>query len=120
MSEMIFAYGSNMCSGRFRAYEVLPEGEGVAAQLNGYCLQFNKWSQKDHSGKATVTLTPGGQVWGVVYSIPDADLKTLDSGEGRGYYRTRLTVRCTSGETVDAWVYLASKPSSDSELRPYT
>ena len=25
MSQLVFAYGSNMCSGRFRAYRVHPE-----------------------------------------------------------------------------------------------
>ncbi len=88
--------------------------------LSEYRLLFNKWSQKDGSGKANVEPFPRGQVWGVVYGIPDADLKTLDTGEGSGYYRAKLPVHTTTGGTEDAWVYLASKPSNDRALRPYT
>jgi gamma-glutamylcyclotransferase len=120
MSEKVFAYGSNMCSGRFRDYKVLPEGAGCAALLREYHLRFNKLSRKDQSGKANIEIHPGGQVWGVLYSIPDADLKTLDSGEGRGYYRSRLPICCNDGRTIGAWVYLACEPSTDPSIRPYS
>jgi gamma-glutamylcyclotransferase len=63
--------------------------------------------------------TLGGQVWGALYVIPDADLRTLDSGEG-GYSRTKLPVRTPDGDITRAWVYLASRPSNDPALRPYT
>jgi hypothetical protein len=36
MSERAFAYGSNMCSGRFRDYGVEAIGLGRAALLDGY------------------------------------------------------------------------------------
>jgi cation transport regulator ChaC len=80
MSEKVFGYGSNMCSGRFRAYAVSPEGEGRAALLPAYRLVFNKRSQ-DGSGKANVEPHESSHVWGVLYTIPDADLETLDRGE---------------------------------------
>ena len=118
MGEKVFAYGSNMCSGRFCAYEVSPQGAGCAALLSEYRLLFNKKSQKDGSGKANVEPHPGGQVWGVLYTIPNQDLMTLDAGEG-GYYRTTLPVRTIDGGITDAWVYLASKLSNDPTLRPY-
>src|SRR5208283_3782061 len=63
MSEKVFAYGSNMCSGRFRAYTVSPEGEGRAALLRAYRLVFNKRSQ-DGSGKANVEPHEPSHVWG--------------------------------------------------------
>lgn len=119
MSELVFTYGSNMCSGRFRDYKVSPENEGRAALLREYRLRFNKLSGKDKSGKANVEPHPDGQVWGVLYSIPDADLKTLDAGEGRGYYRIRLPISLTGSGTTEAWVYVASKPSNDPALSPY-
>jgi cation transport regulator ChaC len=81
MSERGLAYGSNMYSGRFREYGVTPEGKGRAALLVGYRLRFNKKSQKDGSGKANVELHEGGQVWGVLYTIPEKELKLLDDGE---------------------------------------
>jgi cation transport regulator ChaC len=118
MSQKVFAFGSNMCSGRFRHYRMHPEGEGRAALLSEYRLLFNKKSN-DGSGKANAELHPGGQVRGVLYAIPDADLKTLDDGE-KGYYRTKLPVSTTDSSITEAWVYLASEPSNDSALRPYT
>ncbi len=118
MSHVVFAYGSNMCSGRFRDYRMHPEGDGRSALLTGYRLAFNKAST-DGSGKANVERHEGAQVWGVLYSIPDADLAVLDEGE-RGYRRQQLPVRLTDNTNVTAWVYLAKKPSNDAPLRPYT
>jgi hypothetical protein len=118
MSEKVFAYGSNMCSGRFRAYGVSPEDTGRAAVLPGHHLLFNKKSTDDKSGKANVAAHAGSDVWGVLYTIPDADLDKLDKGEG-GYRRVRLTVSLTDDTATDAWVYVAKKPNNDPELRPY-
>jgi cation transport regulator ChaC len=120
MTEQVFAYGSNMCSGRLRKYNVVPEGLGRAASLQDYGLRFNKQSQKDSSGKANVEPCPGEEVWGVVYAIPNAHLKILDHGEGTGYGRKRMSVRMSSGEVTESWVYLARAPSKDPALRPYT
>src|ERR1035437_7056676 len=117
--EQVFAYGSNMCSGRFRDYGVNPQGDACTAFLAEYRLRFNKLSQKDRSGKANVEPHPGGQVWGVIYSISTGDLTILDAGEGRGYRRTRLFVRTADGGVINAWVYVATEPSNDPALRPY-
>ena len=103
MSEKVFAYGSNMCSGRFRAYAVSPEGDGRAALLPAYGLVFNKRSQ-DGSGKANVEPHQNSHVWGVLYTIPDADLRTLDRGEGTGYHRIRIPVRIAEAGITEAWV----------------
>ncbi len=119
MSQRVFAFGSNMCSGRFRDYGVSPEGPGRAAVLPGYRLQFNKKSTEDKSGKANVAPLEGSDVWGVLYSISDNDLNKLDEGEG-GYRRVRMRVRLTGNTNADAWVYVAQKPSNDVRLRPYT
>jgi hypothetical protein len=56
MSEMVFAYGSNMCSGRFRAYGLEPIGHGRAVLLDGYRLDFSKRS-KDGSGNSGPGIT---------------------------------------------------------------
>ena len=119
MSEQVFAYGSNMCSGRFRAYGVSPEDAERAAVLPGHRLLFNKKSTDDKSGKANVAAYAGSDVWGVLYTIPDGDLEKLDKGEG-GYRRVRLSVRLTDNTNTDAWVYIAKKPTDDPALRPYT
>ena len=117
MSQNVFAYGSNMCSGRFRAYEVHPEGAGRSAVLRGYRLLFNKRST-DGSGKANVESREGAEVWGVMYSIPDAELHLLDDGE-IGYKRVTLPVRTTDNAESHAWVYIASPPNTGDGLRPY-
>lgn len=116
MSERVFAYGSNMCSGRFRAYGVSPEGKGVPAVLAGHRLLFNKKSD-DESGKANVERTPKGDVWGVLYTISDADLARLARKEV-GYVKRKEPV--TAGDAVlDAWVFVAANPSAD-PLQPYS
>ena len=120
MSEQIFTYGSNMCSGRFRDYKVSPEGDGRAALLHGYRLVLNKLSRTDGSGKANVEPHRDSEVWGVLYVIPNADIRTLDDGEGSGYRRIRLPVRTRDDGDTEAWVYVASRPDDDPALRPYT
>lgn len=119
MSQQVFAFGSNMCSGRFRDYGVSPERPGRAAVLPGYRLQFNKKSTEDKSGKANVVSHEGSDVWGVLYSISDNDLNKLDKGEG-GYRRMRVQVRLTDNTNTDAWLYVARRPNNDAGLRPYT
>ncbi len=118
MSERVFAYGSNMCSGRFRDYGVFPEESGQCAVLEGYRLVFNKRS-RDGSGKANVERHEDSEVWGVLYSVSDGDLTTLDEGEGRGYRRLQLVVRNEGREEINCWVYVATEPSGD-PLRPYS
>jgi gamma-glutamylcyclotransferase len=119
VSENIFAYGSNMCSGRFRDYSVSPEGPGEPALLRGYRLRFNKRSQRDDSGKANVEPHAESEVWGVVYLIPDDDLPVLDQGEGHGYTREKKMVCRANGRSLEAWIYVAAYPSTEAGLRPY-
>jgi cation transport regulator ChaC len=117
MSAWIFAYGSNMCLGRFLDYNVHAEAPGERARLEGYVLRFNKRST-DESGKANVEPCDGGVVWGVLYSIPDAELPILSRGEG-GYTPIQRSVVRDAGP-VDAWVYVATQASANAALRPYS
>jgi hypothetical protein len=117
MSEVVFAYGSNMCRGRFLKYKVHPQGPGIPGRLPDYSLRFNKKST-DASGKANVESREGEEVWGVLYTIPDADLQVLDKGEA-GYKRIPKQVVGSAGP-VEAWVYVAKTPSNDRSLRPYS
>lgn len=120
MSEMVFAYGSNMCSGRFREYGLEPIGRGQLASLDGYLLSFNKLSKKDRSGKANVLPCAGHRVLGVLYEIHGADLALLDKGEGAGYERSKVAVRTADDKPVEAWIYVATTPITTRQLRPYT
>jgi gamma-glutamylcyclotransferase len=117
MTDLVFAYGSNMCSGRIRDYGISPVGNGRAALLEGYSLEFSKPSI-DGSGKATVSLCTDDLVWGVLYEIQDTDLPHLDRGEGSGYGRSRITVRI-DGSNSNAWIYIAKEPIETGRLFPY-
>jgi hypothetical protein len=70
MTQLYFAYGSNMSSGRLRPGAV-PAG---AARLEGYRLRCNKRG-RDGSGKA--------EAWGVLFWLPDPDWEALDRFESR-------------------------------------
>ena len=119
MGEKVFAFGSNMCSGRFRDYSVAPEGVGRPVLLRDYRLCFNKKS-RDGSGKANVERYSGGEVWGVLYTIPESHLKILDYGEGAGYYREKLPLCMPDGTATEAWAYLARESEKALTLRPYS
>lgn len=117
MSQKVFAYGSNMCSGRLREYGIVPEEKGEAVVLHGYRLTFDKLS-RDRSGKGNVRADEGAEVWGVLYMIPDVQLQRLDDGE-RGYARVALDVPKADNERETAWVYYATAPNAGG-LRPYS
>lgn len=94
MGELVFAYGSNMCSGGLaRAATTYPEADIVHA--------------------------PGFRgVWGVLYSVSATDPKELCRKEV-GYRRQRTRVTPRNGHAIACWV-LSSKPSErDASLRPY-
>jgi len=113
----VFAYGSNMCSGRLRAYKVKPL-RVWRAYLPGWKLLFHKRSA-DGSGKADVVpARADARVWGVVYEISKADLRKLDDGE-RGYHRCRLTLSGPRGGSFRGWVYRADPDTCDCGLQPY-
>lgn len=115
MKQWIFAYGSNMCVGRLRAYGVVPEDPGVAHQLDGYILRFNKESS-DGSGKANVEPFVGSSVWGVLYSITQEELEELNARE-KGYTPVRIPVRNGNGE-AHACMHIADRTVDG--LRPYS
>lgn len=77
-------------------------GHGQAAFLQNHRLRFNKKSWKDGSGKANVEAYAGKGVWGVLYTIRDVDLQTLDAGEGEGYCRKKMRVSTGDGAPMEA------------------
>ena len=112
---MLFGITTESCSASQRnRVHLRPD-----SPLPAHDLLFNKKSTDDKSGKANVAAHAGSDVWGVLYTIPDADLDKLDKGEG-GYRRVRLSLRLTNNTNTDAWVYVAKKPEDDPALRPYT
>ena len=118
LTARVFAYGSNMCSGRFRDYGVHPLRSGRPAILRSHRLCFNKRSTKDGSGKANVERNEGTDVWGVLYDIPEHELPGLIRKEV-GYTPGCMPVELTASLILDAWVLFASKPEQ-TVLHPYS
>ena len=118
LTARVFAYGSNMCSGRFRAYGVHPRKTRIAAVLRRHRLCFNKRNTKDHSGKANVEPHEGTDVWGVLYEIAEHELPELIRREV-GYTPRCMPVEITPSLTLDAWVLFASTPEPN-PLHPYS
>ncbi len=85
--------------------------------LSDYRLRFNMLSKKDGSGKANAVWEVGSVLWGVLYSIPDGDLPTLDIGED-GYRRIEKEVHSGKASLGLAWVYVA-KTQAAGTIRPY-
>ncbi|MCA3555901.1 gamma-glutamylcyclotransferase family protein [Aestuariivirga sp.] len=78
---LYFAYGSNM-SGR-QMTERCPDHERLGiAVLKDHALCVPRTSPIRNCGVAGLAVTPGAEVWGVVYRLHDEDLAALDRREG--------------------------------------
>jgi hypothetical protein len=119
VTEPIFAYGSNMCSGRLAAYGVTPL-RARGALLKGHKLSFRKRSE-DCSGIADVvrSRSRGARVWGVLYDVDVQGLARLDAGE-KGYQRRPARVFLRNGRRAKVWIYVSVQNQRDKSLRPYT
>jgi len=108
---LYFAYGSNMAPQRLQARtpSASPVGTGTLA---GRQLLFHKLSREDGSGKCDVPLTCNADdlVHGVLYTLDEEELPTLDSyeGVGFGYERETLEVTRGNGDMVLAETYVAT------------
>jgi gamma-glutamylcyclotransferase (GGCT)/AIG2-like uncharacterized protein YtfP len=112
-----FAYGSNMAAERL-ASRVPAARKYANAELTGYGLRFHKVGA-DGSGKCDIVLSdsPDAVVYGVLFSVQDADLFTLDRIEGSGYRRVYVDVATVTGAILRAATYVATKTAAG--LRPY-
>lgn len=76
-----FAYGSNLDPEQMK--ERCPNSEPLGrAVLRGHRLDFTYRSRKRGCGVADVVSDPSSEVWGVLFSITDADRDRLDKSEG--------------------------------------
>ena len=116
-----FAYGSNLCLGRFLAR--VPSGRVVGiGRVRGRALRFHKVGS-DGSGKADAWASgdPQDEVWGVLYAFEPEDRHGLDRAEGLGHgYRVQLArVECPDGTATEAWFYEAEPRACDEHLTPW-
>ena len=78
---LYFAYGSNMHSAQMK--ERCPAATFVCrAKLPAHRLGFTLKSVSRDCGVADVLPDQTKDVWGVVYELPDSELKNLDKKEG--------------------------------------
>lgn len=78
---LYFAYGSNMNWDRLR--DRCPSARFLfAARLDGFRLDFTRYSRNNRCGAADIIYDPPGQVWGVVFHIKDEQKGALDKAEG--------------------------------------
>lgn len=113
-----FAYGSNLDQDQME--KRCPESRLVEkAVLEKYTLAFTTYSTKRNCGCADLVAIEGHEVWGLIYELSDADLKSLDKHEGANYRRIEVSVVNENGDTKKALTYVVItqrfdlKPSKD-------
>ena len=101
-----FAYGSNMASENVGKYCASPTILGVVA-VPGYQFRIAK------HGYGTMVEDTDAEIHGLLWSLTDDDLRSLDEYEGLGdghYYRASILV-LFEGNSIEAQVYLATDPA---------
>jgi len=110
MHGLYFAYGSNLSLERMRA-RAATASVVAPARLSGHRLTTDKRG-RDGSGKANLRRDPGGQVWGVVYSLHPNEWHVLDACE-RGYARVRLEVITHRSRSLEVATYASTLLTPD-------
>lgn len=107
-----FGYGSNLNQVFLRQY--CPSAEFVMrAYLPNYEVQFRFWSKRRQGGISTIIEKPGGLVHGVIYEVPEEELKVLDVLESvpQGLYRREaFIVLGEDGGWHEADLYRVARP----------
>ncbi|XP_038159149.1 gamma-glutamylcyclotransferase a [Cyprinodon tularosa] len=82
---LYFAFGSNLLKERLHLKNHSAVFVSVG-RLKDYKLNFGLWEENVqtswHGGVATIESCPGEEVWGVVWTLSNENLSTLDSQEG--------------------------------------
>lgn len=107
---LIFAYGSNMDTAQMKERCPNSRLETFIAEARGWKLCFPRRSEKRKGGVGSIERHQGSSVWGVVFSVNDKDLKTLDRREGvliGAYTRGPLEVHSQAGKSALVQTYFA-------------
>ena len=110
-----FAFGSNMSARRIR-HRLGWSPARKSATLSDYVLVFNK--QSYDGGKANIKSSLGDQVEGILYSVNEDDLETLDNYEGvkdKQYKRKNIQVNDLNGHLIFAVTYIALNTGPESK-----
>jgi gamma-glutamylcyclotransferase len=119
-----FAYGSNMLEERLKSENRVPDAAFQATgYVEGYRLRFHKRSN-DGSGKCNIVETGSADdvVCGVIFEVPDSQLRNLDRAEGLGqgyHHEDDFPVRLADGTTMPTLAYVADSTATDDNLIPY-
>ncbi|MEN8181314.1 MAG: gamma-glutamylcyclotransferase family protein [Myxococcota bacterium] len=113
MTDLYFAYGSNLHPARMTARIPSAEGLGVAA-LHGLRLVCNKLG-RDGTAKANLESAPKARVLGVLWRLPEDGWRALDEVEV-GYQRVLVEVE-QQGSWRPAQTYRSTLLSADVRLR---
>ena len=106
---LYFAYGSNLHVGQMRRRCPTSRPFGAAAMLDHH-LSFPRVYSSWDGGVAGVDPIEGHLVEGALYTLDDSDFPALDDYEcvdEQHYERVRRSFVTMTGESVEAWVYLA-------------
>lgn len=105
-----FAYGSNLDWAQMRGR--CPSARFIAvARLDDHRFAITRYSKKRRCGVADVVTSAGQVVWGVVYSVGEEDVPTLDCCEGAPFsYRRvqRFVTALASTERLTVQLYVAN------------
>ena len=103
--QLYFAYGANT-DPRHMA-ERVPRARPLGpARLQGFRLQFNVYSTEWEGGAANIDPDEDAHVWGVLWELPEEELKGLDAYQGHPVFfrREDVAVDGPEGPAV-AWTY---------------
>jgi hypothetical protein len=125
---IVFQYGSNCSSARLNSPDRL-NGDAVSlgrADLEGYRLLFDVWSDRNACAASDIIEAPGHTVQGVLYEIPDSlmgphtaprDRRSFDAIEGTRYERRIVSVRRPDASIIRAITYTARPAERQHNIR---
>lgn len=119
VSGLYFAYGSNLRAAQMR--RLCPGHEYLGpARLAGHRLAFTLPDREWQGGVADAVPSPGNEIRGALYRLPQADLAPLDAYEGfdpagpvgaNDYVRRAVAVTTEKeSREVEAWCYFVRAP----------
>jgi len=125
---LVFQYGSNCSAARINSRDRL-NGDAVLlgrAELEGFRLVFDVWSDGNNCAAADIVEVPASTVQGVLYEIPDNLIsrtttplrrKSFDAIEGRRYERRQVRVKRRDGSVVNAITYVARQSEREGNIQ---